>query len=155
MVEESKRYCETPYERSRYVRLQKLMAPIQAATNVSHNGFNKRGMSPPPTTQCYRDKDMYLFVNKDNFERETAAMMACVHSSSAPAKCLARATMHGSQAPPMSMTASDRLAAIGRSSNPLGSFLARQLMSQPDQDLPKLAVMQTAIQTHHSATPLP
>lgn len=155
--EESIRYQGTPYDRATYVRLQKRMAPIQAATNESHKRFNKRGMSPPPTTQGYRDKEQYLFVNKDIFERETAAMMACVHSSSAPAKCVAQAMMHGSQAPPMSMTTSDRLAAIGRNSNPLGAFLARQLMIQPKgtQDPKKLAAMQTAIKRHHSATPLP
>ena len=157
-AEEARRYQGTPYDRATYMRLQRLMAPIQAATNESHKRFNKRGMmSPPPTTQGYRDKEQYLFVNKDIFERETAAMMACVHSSSAPAKCVARAMIHGSQAPPMSMTASDRLAAIGRNSNPLGAFLARQLMVQPKgtQDPKKLAAMQTAIKRHHSAMPLP
>ena len=72
--EESIRYQGTPYDRATYVRLQRRMAPIQAATNDSHKRFNKRGMSPPPTTQGYRDKEQYLFVNKDIFERETAAM---------------------------------------------------------------------------------
>lgn len=156
-AEEARRYQGTPYDRATYMRLQRLMAPIQATTNDSHKRFNNRGMSPPPTTQGYRDKEQYLFVNKDIFERETAAMKACTHSKN-PVQCgVARAMMHGSQAPPMSMTASDRLAAIGRNSNPLGAFLARQLMVQPKgtQDPKKLAAMQTAIKRHHSAMPLP
>ena len=157
--EESIRYQGTPYDRATYMRLQRLMAPIQAATNESHKRFNKRGMmSPPPTTQGYRDKEQYLFVNKDIFERETAAMMACVHSSSAPAKCVARAMIHGSQAPPMSMTASDRLAAIGRSGKgAAASFLAQQLTHQPEgpYDKRQLDAMRGIIQGHHSATSTP
>jgi len=161
VAEEARRYRETPYDRATYMRLQRLMAPIQAATNDSHNVFADRGMmspSPPPTTQGYRDKANYLFDNKAIFERETAAMKACVHSS-APANCVARATMHGSQVPTISMTPSERLAAIGRSSGKgaAASFLAQQLTQQPKGAYNKtqLDAMQRSIQSHHSATSAP
>lgn len=157
-AEEARRYQGTPYDRATYMRLQRLMAPIQATTNDSHKRFNNRGMSPPPTTQGYRDKEQYLFVNKDIFERETAAMKACTHSKN-PVQCgVARAMMHGSQAPPMSMTASDRLAAIGRSGKgAAASFLARQLTHQPEgsYDKRQLDAMRGIIQGHHSATSTP
>ena len=159
--EESRRYFGTPYDRATYMRLHKQMAPIQATTNALNKRFERRGMSPPPTSRAYRDKENYLFEHKDAFEKETAAMMACVHSSSSTAKCVAKATVHDPSNPSISMPPSDRLAMLGRSSlhgkGALASFLAEQLTRQPkgSYDRTQLDAMQASIQSHHSATPMP
>ena len=93
--EESRRYKDTPYDRGTYLRLLQLMKPIQAATNDSHKGFKRRGMSPPPTTQGYRDKEQYLLQYAENFEMDSAAMKACAHSKN-PDQCrVARAMVQG------------------------------------------------------------
>jgi hypothetical protein len=94
MPEMPKMYEGDPYNRAVYLELKELVEHQQRAISDTNSVFEKRGMSPPPPDMFFRDKQRYVAKYRDQFERETAALVVSVSARGdecflSPARCTA------------------------------------------------------------------
>lgn len=126
MPEMPKMYEGDPYNRAVYLELKELVERQQRAMNDTNSVFEKRGMSPPPPDRVFRDKQRYVEKYRDQFERETAALVVSVSARGdecflSPARCTANSA---------TISYHEYLKSLARTGTTgLTAFLARRLMS--------------------------
>jgi hypothetical protein len=115
-----------PYNRALYLELKELVEHQQRAMDETNSVFEKRGMSPPPPSMYFRDKQRYVAKYHDQFERETSALVVSV--SARGDECLlpqARCAANSA-----TIAYHEYLKSLARTGTTgLTAFLARRLMS--------------------------
>lgn len=123
-------YEGKPYNRALFLELKELVEHQQRVMDRDNSGFERRGMSPPPPDMFFRDKQRYVAMHQDKFERETSALVASV--SARGDECfLSRARCTANSATVSYREYLKSLARTGTAS--MGAFLARRMM-QPVLD---------------------
>jgi hypothetical protein len=118
-------YEGTPYNRAVYLELKELVEHQQRVMDHNNSGFERRGMSPPPPDMFFRDKQRYLAAHRDQFERETAALVVSVSARGdecflSPARCTANSA---------TVSYSEYLKSLARTgTSGVTAFLAQRLM---------------------------
>ena len=121
-------YEGKPYNRAVYLELKELVERQQRAMNDTNSAFTK--MSPPPPDRAFiyafRDNQQYVEKYRDQFERETAALVVSVSARGdecflSPARCTANSA---------TISYHEYLKSLARTGTTgLTAFLARRLMS--------------------------
>jgi hypothetical protein len=110
--------------------LKELVEHQQRSMDKTDSPFTKRGMSPPPPDRAFiyafRDNQQYVEKYRDQFERETAALVVSVSARGdecflSPARCTANSA---------TISYHEYLKSLARTGTTgLTAFLARRLMS--------------------------